>query len=77
MEITTRKGKLVFALHPEAAPNSVANFRELVSKEFYDATPVHRIASLTGRTLPDIIQFGDPTGRCSSGVTRRRPASNE
>jgi cyclophilin family peptidyl-prolyl cis-trans isomerase len=67
VEITTEKGSLVFALHPEAAPNGVRNFRDLVSKGFYDRTPIHRIASISGRALPDIIQFGDPTGTGQGG----------
>jgi cyclophilin family peptidyl-prolyl cis-trans isomerase len=62
VEIDTNKGRLVFALHPEGAPKSVENFRDLVAKGFYDGVLVHRVASLSGRTLPDIIQFGDPTG---------------
>jgi cyclophilin family peptidyl-prolyl cis-trans isomerase len=67
VEITTARGTLVFALHPEAAPNSVRNFRVLVSSGFYDSTPIHRIASISGSALPDIIQFGDPTGTGRGG----------
>jgi peptidyl-prolyl cis-trans isomerase B (cyclophilin B) len=67
VEITTSKGRLTFALRPDAAPNSVDNFRTLVSREFYDGIRIHRIASLSGRTLPDIIQFGDPTGTGQGG----------
>lgn len=67
VELTTEKGKLAFALHPEAAPNGVRNFRELVSKGFYDGIPIHRIASISGRARPDILQFGDPTGTGQGG----------
>src|SRR6185295_14123533 len=65
--ITTDKGDLVFALRPDAAPNSVRNFRQLVADRFYDQTDVSRIASLSGRTLPDIVQLGDPTGTGQGG----------
>jgi cyclophilin family peptidyl-prolyl cis-trans isomerase len=67
VEIVTSKGRLVFAMRPDAAPNSVDNFRTLVSRGFYDGIPIHRIASLSGRTLPDIVQFGDPTGTGQGG----------
>jgi cyclophilin family peptidyl-prolyl cis-trans isomerase len=65
--ITTSKGELTFALRSDAAPNSVRNFRQLIADKFYDATDIHRIASLSGRTLPDIVQFGDPTGTGQGG----------
>ncbi len=65
--VRTSKGEMVFALRPDAAPNSVANFRSLVEKQFYDGIRVHRIAALSGRTLPDIVQFGDPTGTGQGG----------
>ncbi len=67
VEITTTKGRLVFALRPDAAPNSADNFRTLVARGFYDGIRIHRIASLSGRTLPDIVQFGDPTGTGQGG----------
>lgn len=67
VSIRTSKGELVFALRPDAAPNSVAVFRDLVQKRFYQDIKVHRIASLSGRTLPDILQLGDPTGTGQGG----------
>lgn len=60
--VKTSKGDLEFALRVDAAPNSVLEFRDLVAKGFYSGIAVHRIASLSGQTLPDIVQFGDPTG---------------
>lgn len=65
--VKTGKGELVFALRPDAAPNSVENFRSLVDRQFYSGIRVHRIVSLSGRTLPDILQFGDPTGTGQGG----------
>ena len=67
VQITTSKGTLVFALRPDAARNSVDNFRNLVEKKFYDGIKVHRIAALSGRTMPDIVQFGDPSGTGQGG----------
>ncbi len=67
VQITTSKGILVFALRADAAPNSVRNFRDLVEKQFYDGIKIHRIAALSGRTMPDIVQFGDPTGTGQGG----------
>jgi cyclophilin family peptidyl-prolyl cis-trans isomerase len=65
--LRTSKGELTFALRPDAAPNSVENFRSLIVSRFYDGIRVHRIAALSGRTLPDIVQFGDPTGTGQGG----------
>lgn len=62
VSVLTSKGEVVFALRPDAAPNSVAHFRDLVSKGFYDGVKVHRITTISGRTQPDIAQFGDPSG---------------
>lgn len=62
VEIETSKGTMRFALRPDAAPHTVEHFRGLVDKGFYTDMIVHRIASLQGRTLPDIVQTGDPTG---------------
>ena len=67
VQVVTSKGTLVFALRTDAAPNSVRNFRDLVDKQFYDGIKVHRIAALSGRTMPDIVQFGDPTGTGQGG----------
>lgn len=65
--VKTIKGDLEFALRADAAPNSVLEFRDLVSKGFYSGIAIHRIASLSGQTLPDIVQFGDPTGTGQGG----------
>ena len=65
--VRSSKGELVFALRPDAAPTSVAHFRTLIEKQFYSGIRVHRIVSLSGRTLPDIVQFGDPTGTGQGG----------
>lgn len=54
-------GELAFALRADAAPMSVMHVRKLITSGFYDGVGVHRIASLSGQTAPDIVQFGDPT----------------
>jgi cyclophilin family peptidyl-prolyl cis-trans isomerase len=58
----TSRGEMVFALHPEVAPHSVTNFRDLIAKGFYDGIAFHRLSFLTGRTQPDTVMLGDPTG---------------
>lgn len=48
-------------LYPEIAPNTVANFLELVNQKFYDGTIFHRV-------IPGfMIQGGDPTGTGMGG----------
>lgn len=52
---------IVFELLPEAAPNTVHNFIELVGKGFYDGLIFHRV-------IPNfMIQGGCPTGSGSGG----------
>lgn len=47
---------VLIELYPEGAPITVANFKKLVSKNFYDGLTFHRIS-------PNfVIQTGDPTG---------------
>lgn len=58
----TTLGTMIFALHPEHAPNTVWHFISLIRDGFYTDIPVHRVASLMGRAEPDIVQAGDPLG---------------
>lgn len=55
------RGTMVFALRPDAAPNTVRHFRELVEGGLYTDIRVHRAASLGAQPEPDLIQFGDPS----------------
>lgn len=53
VELKTSRGKIVLELFEDQAPNTVANFVELVEKGFYNGLPWHRVQPLrlavTGR----------------------------
>lgn len=51
-----RTGDVVVRLFPEVAPNTVANFKELVGDGFYDGLTFHRVYN------GFMIQGGDPEG---------------
>lgn len=54
-------GIMIVELYPETAPITVANFKMLVSKEFYNGLIFHRV-------IEDfVIQTGDPTGLGTGG----------
>ena len=65
--ISTSEGDIRISLRPDAAPNTVWNFRELVSGDFYDNTTFHRIVPLSSKGYPFVIQGGDPTGTGMGG----------
>jgi peptidyl-prolyl cis-trans isomerase B (cyclophilin B) len=59
--MNTTHGTIVFDLFDDDAPMTVANFRELAAKGFYDGIIFHRI-------IPDfMIQGGDPEGTGTGG----------
>lgn len=60
--ITMDNDKVIQAeLYPEVAPNTVNNFIDLVSKDFYNGTCFHRV-------IPNfMVQGGDPDGTGSGG----------
>ncbi|GHT41462.1 hypothetical protein FACS189443_3270 [Planctomycetales bacterium] len=61
VELTTTKGKIVLELFENEAPNTVANFINLVEKGFYNDTLFHRV-------LPHFMaQGGDPQGTGAGG----------
>jgi len=61
VKISTSAGDMVIELFENEAPNTVANFIELVEKGFYDGTPFHRV-------IPGFMaQGGDPTGTGTGG----------
>jgi cyclophilin family peptidyl-prolyl cis-trans isomerase len=55
--LETVRGDIVIELHPEDAPQTVANFLKLVSHGYYDSLTFHRV-------VPGfVIQGGDPNSR--------------
>ena len=54
-------GKIVIRLFPDVAPESVKNFKKLVSEKFYDGIIFHRVIE------GFMIQGGDPDGNGSGG----------
>lgn len=62
INITMENGAVIkLELYPDQAPITVANFRELVKKGFYDGLIFHRVIS------GFMIQGGDPTGTGMGG----------
>ena len=61
VRLTTSRGDIVVELFENEAPNTVANFVNLVEKGFYTGTPFHRV-------IPGFMaQGGDPTGTGGGG----------
>jgi peptidyl-prolyl cis-trans isomerase B (cyclophilin B) len=58
--ITTTEGTMVIEFWPDAAPNTVANFKKLASQGFYDGTAFHRVIK------GFMIQGGDPLTKDAS-----------
>lgn len=54
--LDTTKGKIVVELYPDSAPETVANFKKLIRKNFYDGLTFHRYVE------DFVIQGGDPRG---------------
>ena len=54
-------GKIVVRLYPKVAPNTVKNFKKLVSEGFYDGLIFHRVIENF------MIQGGDPEGTGMGG----------
>ncbi len=61
VKLETSAGEIVVELFENEAPNTVANFIDLVEKGFYDGTPFHRVIG------GFMAQGGDPTGSGSGG----------
>jgi len=61
VRFTTTKGDIEIELFEDEAPNTVANFIELVGKKYYDGLKFHRV-------IPGFMaQGGDPTGSGAGG----------
>jgi len=63
----TSLGEIEVRLRPDAAPNSVWNFRELARGGFYTDIIVHRIVPRLPTGHPFVVQVGDPTGTGDGG----------
>jgi len=74
--ISTSEGDIRVSLRPDAAPNTVWNFRELARGDFYHNTTFHRIVPMTSKGDPFVIQGGDPTGTGSGGPGYWLPIEN-
>ncbi len=60
-EIHTKKGVIGFELYDDDAPQTVANFKKLISEGFYNGLTFHRV-------IPDfVIQGGCPDGTGAGG----------
>jgi cyclophilin family peptidyl-prolyl cis-trans isomerase len=57
VKLVTARGEIVVELFENEAPNAVANFIDLCSKNFYDGTTFHRVE------LNMMAQGGDPLSR--------------
>jgi len=61
IKIETEKGDILIELYPDTAPNTVANFKALAGKGYYDGLVFHRV-------IPGFMaQGGDPDGRGTGG----------
>ena len=59
--LDTTQGKIVIELYPDSAPVTVANFRKLIKRKYYDGVIFHRY-------IEDfVIQGGDPGGDGTGG----------
>lgn len=62
IELATEVGQLVFALRPDAAPNTAWNFRHLAEGGFFDGTDFFRTVPVGSQTAKGfVVQGGDPT----------------
>lgn len=57
-------GKIVIRLFPDVAPETVKNFKQLVSEKFYDGIIFHRVIKNF------MIQGGDPDGNGVGGSSK-------
>ena len=61
VKISTSKGDMIAELYDNETPITVNNFKDLISKEFYNGLNFHRV-------LPDfVIQGGCPDGSGAGG----------
>ncbi len=65
--LETNHGEIELAMRPDAAPNTVWNFLQLVEGGFYTDVVFHRVVAADARGDAFVIQTGDPTGTGTGG----------
>jgi len=61
IKIETKNGDMMIELYPDSAPNTVANFKALAGKGYYDGLKFHRVIA------GFMAQGGDPDGTGMGG----------
>lgn len=61
IKIETKNGDIILELYPDSAPNTVANFKALTGKGYYDGLKFHRVIA------GFMAQGGDPDGTGMGG----------
>ncbi len=61
INIKTEYGDILIELYPDTAPNTVANFKALAGKGYYDGLTFHRVIA------GFMVQGGDPEGTGTGG----------
>ena len=61
IQIETAHGDILIELYPDSAPNTVANFKALAGKGYYDGLTFHRVIA------GFMAQGGDPKGTGTGG----------
>ncbi len=61
IQIETAHGEILIELYPDSAPNTVANFKALAGKGYYDGLTFHRVIA------GFMAQGGDPKGTGTGG----------
>jgi len=61
IKIETKNGDMLIELYPDSAPNTVANFKALAGKGYYDGLKFHRVIA------GFMAQGGDPDGTGMGG----------
>lgn len=65
IHMKTEKGEITIELYPQEAPGTVANFIDLVEKDFYNGLTFHRIIS------GFVVQGGCPVGNGTGGYEEK------
>ncbi len=65
--LDTSAGEIRVLMRPDAAPNTVWNFRQLVDGGFYSEVIFHRVVAKLANGEPFVVQVGDPTGTGMGG----------